>query len=67
MKRIPYIDYYNNGKSAFEYAYTNGEEHIKEYYTNGILLYDGEYLNKQKNGKGKNMMHMVDFYLNENN
>ena len=40
----------------------NGKGKIKEYYDNGRLLFEGEYLNGLRNGKGKE----YNIYLNEN-
>ena len=32
----------------------------KEYNSNGILIFEGEYLNGKRNGKGKNIMIVLD-------
>ena len=40
-----------NGDMEFEIK--SGKGNIKEYYDNGKLEYEGEYLNGERNGKGK--------------
>jgi len=36
-----------------EYEIMNGKGNIKERSDNGKLIFDGEYINGEKNGKGK--------------
>ena len=36
-----------------EYEIKNGKGNIKEYYYDGELIFEGEYLNGERNGKGK--------------
>ena len=53
-----------NGKGYDEngniiYELNNGNGKVKEYYYNEILKYEGEYLNRKKMEKEKNMMIMV--------
>ena len=42
-----------NKKGNLEFEIQNGNGQIKEYYDNGKILYEGEYLNGERNGKGK--------------
>ena len=47
---INLIDYKNlSGK----YIIYEGKRKVKEYYFNGILIFEGEYLDGKRNGKGK--------------
>ena len=62
-----------NGKGYDEngniiYKLNNTNENTKEYNWMGILVYEGEYLNGKRNGKGKeyDMMIMVNYYLKVN-
>ena len=43
--------YDNKSKNIYELKKGNGK--IKEYYDNGDLKFEGEYLNGERNGKGK--------------
>ena len=43
--------YDENGNIIYELINGNGQ--IKEYYDNGKLFFEGEYLNGERNGKGK--------------
>ena len=50
-KRWNGIGYNTKNNKVFELF--NGCGLVKEYYDNGKLKYEGEYLNREKNGKGK--------------
>ena len=41
---------YNN---EIDYEIINGNGYYKEYYYSGILLFEGNLINGEKNGKGK--------------
>ena len=41
-----------NIKGNIKWEIKDGKGHIKEYYKNGKLLFEGEYLNGERNGKG---------------
>ena len=43
---------YNNNNNI-AYSLKDGKGLIKEYYYNGKLIFEGEYLNGERNGKGK--------------
>ena len=43
--------YDENGNITYEIINGNGK--VKEYWNNGKLLFEGEYLNGKRNGKGK--------------
>ena len=48
--------YYGNGydnNNNIAYSLKDGKGLIKEYDKNGHLIFEGEYLNGQQNGKGK--------------
>ena len=45
--------YDNKGGKIYEIK--NGNGYIKEYYSNGILQFEGEYLNGEKNGNIKEL------------
>ena len=49
-----------------EFEIKDGKGNIKEYYYNDKLKFDGEYLNGEKNGQGKNIIKMVNQNLKEN-
>ena len=61
--KLSFEGYYLNGKrwngkgygknNKKEYKLKNGCGYIKEYYKDGTLLFEGEYLNGEKHGKGK--------------
>ena len=72
-------EYYKNGKkwngkgydyySKFIYEIKEGKCHIIEYQNNGKKLFEGEYLNGERNGKGKEFNSLEDLifegeYLN---
>ena len=40
-----------NTHNNIDYEIKDGKGHVKEYDENGTLIFEGEYLNGQKNGK----------------
>ena len=59
-----------NGKGydknhSIKYEIINGKGNIKEYLDNGELIYEGEYLNGERNGKGNEYYHGHIIYVGE--